>query len=100
VRINNLRFDSAELYARTTGAIQRALEQYSSQINLQKKLLYGLDPSAILSRGYSIVRLNGTVIKSAEEYKAGDELMIQLHQGQITIKDSKNEEEQQSRIEF
>jgi len=100
VRINNLRFDSAELYARTTGAIQRALEQYSSQINLQKKLLYGLDPSAILSRGYSIVRLNGAVIKSAEEYKSGDELMIQLHQGQITIKDSKNEEKQQSRIEF
>ncbi len=100
VRINNLRFDSAELYARTTGAIQRTLEQYSSQIKLQKKLLYGLDPSAILSRGYSIVRLNGAVIKSAEEYRTGDELMIQLHQGQITIKDSKNEEEQHSRIEF
>lgn len=103
VRINILRFDSAELYTRTAGAIQRALEQYSAQIKLQKKLLHGLDPSAILSRGYSIVRLNGFVIKSAEEYREGDELMIQLHQGQITIKDSnnsKNEEKQQSRIEF
>jgi exonuclease VII large subunit len=70
---------------------------------LQRKLLKSLDPSAILSRGYSITRVNGKVIKSSDEYISGAELMIQLHKGQINIKADAGEKDakrQQTELKF
>lgn len=43
-----------------------------------------LSPAATLSRGYAVVqRSDGTVVRSADEVVAGDDLLVRLAQGQI-----------------
>ncbi len=104
MRINNMRHDSAELYMDAANSIGRIIESYNQKLLLQKKLLASLDPSAILSRGYSIVRVDGRIIKSSEEYKPGNSIVIQLQKGQISIKEATegeyNDIEQQTEIGF
>jgi exodeoxyribonuclease VII large subunit len=85
-RINNMRHSATDSHTRSINSIDRHMQAVLSAIQLQRKLLKSLDPSAILSRGYSITRVNGKVIKSSNEYISGAELMIQLHKGQINIK--------------
>jgi exodeoxyribonuclease VII large subunit len=50
--------------------------------NLQR-LLRGFDPTAILNRGYAIVRHDEQILRSSSGVTPGDSLMIQLAQGQI-----------------
>ena len=102
IRINNLRYESAELFTRTSVAIERQMNDYSQQLNMQSKLLRSLDPSAILSRGYSITRVNGRIIKTANDYKPGDSVVVQLHQGQIEFSNNGEEyvKDQQTELGF
>ena len=102
IRVNNLRYESAELFTRTSVAIERQLNGYSQQLNMQSKLLRSLDPSAILSRGYSITRVNGRIIKTADDYKLGDSVVVQLHQGQIKFSNNgeENAKDQQTELGF
>ncbi len=102
-RINNMRHTAADSYMRSINSIDRHMQAVLSAIQLQRKLLKSLDPSAILSRGYSITRVNGKVIKSSDEYISGAELMIQLHKGQINIKADAGEKDakrQQTELRF
>jgi len=102
-RINNMRHTAADSYMRSINSIDRHMQAVLSAIQLQRKLLKSLDPSAILSRGYSITRVNGKVIKSSDEYITGAELMIQLHKGQINIKADAGEKDakrQQTELRF
>lgn len=102
-RINNMRHTAADSYMRSINSIDRHMQSVLSAIQLQRKLLKSLDPSAILSRGYSITRVNGKVIKSSDEYISGAELMIQLHKGQINIKADAGEKDakrQQTELRF
>ena len=53
---------------------------------LQEKLAI-LDPQAVLKRGYAVVRKeNGAITRAATELVPGQELSIQLGQGQIEVK--------------
>ncbi|GDX62616.1 exodeoxyribonuclease 7 large subunit [Candidatus Saccharibacteria bacterium] len=102
-RINNMRHTAADSHTRSINSIDRHMQAVLSVIQLQRKLLKSLDPSAILSRGYSITRVNGKVIKSSDEYISGAELMIQLHKGQINIKADAGEKDakrQQTELRF
>ena len=102
-RVNNMRQASVDYYMRSINSLDRHMQAVSSTLQLQTKLLNSLDPSAILSRGYSITRVNGKVIKSSDEYIPGAELMIQLHKGQINIKADTGEKDakrQQSELKF
>ena len=102
-RINNMRHTAADSHTRSINSIDRHMQAVLSVIQLQRKLLKSLDPSAILSRGYSITRVNGKVIKSPDEYISGAELMIQLHKGQINIKADAGEKDakrQQTELRF
>lgn len=102
-RINNMRHTAADSHTRSINSIDRHMQAVLSVIQLQRKLLKSLDPSAILSRGYSITRVNGKVIKSSDEYISGAELMIQLHKGQINIKADAGEKDakrQQTELKF
>lgn len=102
-RINNMRHSATDSHMRSINSIDRHMQAVLSAIQLQRKLLKSLDPSAILSRGYSITRVNEKVIKSSDEYISGAELMIQLHKGQINIKADAGEKDakrQQTELKF
>jgi exonuclease VII large subunit len=40
-----------------------------------------MDPRAVLSRGYSIVRKDGMILSSAKSLKKGDLLRIEFYEG-------------------
>ncbi|MSR89678.1 exodeoxyribonuclease VII large subunit [Patescibacteria group bacterium] len=86
IRLNNLRYNLAEAFTRSCCAIEILVHSSVSQLESSKKLLESLDPRAILSRGYSITRINGKVIKSPSQYSSGDTIVIQLQQGKISLK--------------
>lgn len=62
-----------------------ALERMRSRLQMDLGRLSGLNPAAILARGYSIVRLqsSGSVVRRSPDVRAGDRLQIEMQQGSI-----------------
>ncbi|MDD2208811.1 MAG: exodeoxyribonuclease VII large subunit [Bacilli bacterium] len=54
--------------------------------NLMLNKLELLNPISILSKGYSVVKLDDKIIKDVDNIKIGDNLNIKLHQGEIKAK--------------
>ena len=54
--------------------------------NLMLNKLELLNPISILSKGYSVVKLDDKIIKNIDNIKIGDNLNIKLHQGEIKAK--------------
>ena len=103
IRFNNLRYNLADVFSRSCTAIDVALNNSVVRLESNKKLLSTLDPRAILARGYSITRINGKVIKSSDQYSSGDTIVIQLHQGKISLKPTDKgdtNDKQQTAISF
>jgi exodeoxyribonuclease VII large subunit len=71
----------------TRNAIEHVLEllieDQKRDFSQRKAFLQALNPQAILSRGYAIVRSSGKVIRSAKQAKSQDTLRIQLRDGEI-----------------
>ncbi len=88
-RISNLRYELGLRVAQSSSAVEQLLKTSNYQLDSYRKLLGSLDPRAILARGYSIARVNGRVIRSARDYKMGDNIVLQLHQGQIIMSGNK-----------
>ncbi|MEK7105718.1 MAG: exodeoxyribonuclease VII large subunit [Patescibacteria group bacterium] len=70
--------------------IQRLLLQTNSwilsirqRIDSEERLLRNVDPTRILSRGYSIVKSGTKVIKDAKTLAAGDEITVQFARGTV-----------------
>ncbi|NJO43981.1 MAG: exodeoxyribonuclease VII large subunit [Cyanobacteria bacterium CRU_2_1] len=62
------------------------LQQASQQCQLLQQKLVTLDPEAVLRRGYALVRHpNGSVARSTADLMVGQELMVQLAQGQMKV---------------
>ena len=56
-------------------------------LELLREKLASLDPKAVLQRGYAVVRgENGAIVRSAAELAVGDDLLIQLAQGEVKVK--------------
>jgi len=55
-------------------------QQYLSKL---MGLLGSFNPLAVVERGYSIVTIDGKIVKKASEVKAGDEVGIQLASGKL-----------------
>ena len=103
IRFNNLRYNLADVFSRSCTAIDVAMNNSVVRLDSNKKLLSTLDPRAILARGYSITRINGKVIKSSDQYSSGDTIVIQLHQGKISLKPTDKgdtNDKQQTAISF
>ena len=64
----------------------KTIEKYKESnfifLNLVSKL-DSLSPLKTLTRGYSIVQKNNKIIKSKENLKQGDEIIIRLVDGQV-----------------
>ncbi|WP_414545839.1 exodeoxyribonuclease VII large subunit [Nostoc sp. CCY0012] len=62
-------------------------QQAQQRLELLREKLASLDPKAVLQRGYAVVRReNGAIARSASELAMGDDLLIQLGQGEVTVK--------------
>ncbi|MBD2058593.1 exodeoxyribonuclease VII large subunit [Oculatella sp. FACHB-28] len=63
------------------------LQQANQHCQLLRQKLITLDPKAVLRRGYAVVReTNGSVVRSSAELTPGQDLTVQLAQGQIEVK--------------
>jgi exodeoxyribonuclease VII large subunit len=68
-------------------ATTRRSQQASQHLEMLKQKLATLDPKAVLQRGYAVVRQeNGAIARSIAELAIGDELLIQLGQGEAKVK--------------
>ncbi len=66
--------------------IEELVRRASQQVAAQARTLASLDPRAILSRGYSIATVDGKSVKSAAQITADSLVMLQLHQGNVTVR--------------
>jgi exodeoxyribonuclease VII large subunit len=72
-----------------TGALHRntsfALERMRTRLGSGLARLSGLNPAAVLARGYSIARAypSGTVVRNAAEVRGGDRLRLEMHKGSV-----------------
>ncbi|MFH7025546.1 MAG: exodeoxyribonuclease VII large subunit [Heteroscytonema crispum UTEX LB 1556] len=65
----------------------RKLQQQKQHLEMLRQNLGNLDPRAVLQRGYAVVRKeNGIIARSAAELDVGQELSIQLGQGEVRVK--------------
>ncbi|MDX1766209.1 MAG: exodeoxyribonuclease VII large subunit [Candidatus Saccharimonadales bacterium] len=81
---------SRDKFDRLKTDLQQIVETYGlglkmnkTIINSHKQTLMLTNPQNVLSRGYSIARYQGRVLKRAEQVKSGDRVVLQLHQGQV-----------------
>lgn len=77
-RINNLQMNNEH-------AITQHLFANSEKINLLGRVLAGLDPRAVLARGYSIATIDDKAITSASQIKADSRVMLQLYKGRVEL---------------
>ncbi|NEO62369.1 MAG: exodeoxyribonuclease VII large subunit, partial [Moorea sp. SIO4G2] len=65
----------------------KRLSQGIQHCQLLKEKLNSLDPQKVLKRGYALVRsADGTIASSTENFASGEELQIQLGEGQVNVK--------------
>lgn len=93
-RVAGLRQNYGELIRRNETAINMRVEALGSQLSHLHKLLVGLDPRAILARGYSIARVGNRVIKSGNDISSNDVVVLQLHEGTVDLQRRKNNSRQ------
>ncbi len=61
--------------------------QAKQHLELLRQKLATLDPKAVLQRGYAVVRQeNGAIARNAAELEVGQDLSIQLGQGEVKVK--------------
>ncbi|BAY32331.1 exodeoxyribonuclease VII large subunit [Nostoc carneum NIES-2107] len=66
---------------------KRRSQQASQHLEMLRQKLVTLDPKAVLQRGYAVVRQeNGAIARTAADLAVGDELLIQLGQGEVKVK--------------
>jgi exodeoxyribonuclease VII large subunit len=63
--------------------VSRICSSKLERLTFMKQTLKQLNPDTVLKRGYSIARKNGTIIYKKTDVTIGDELTIQLSDGEI-----------------
>ncbi len=62
------------------------LQQATQHTQLLQQKLNTLDPQAVLKRGYAVVRsANGNIVRSTATLALGQDLLVQLAEGQATV---------------
>lgn len=81
VRTNGQRITHLEQVLLTT--TNQLIQQTSTHYAGLARMLRGISPHSILRQGYAIARSKGKVVKSAQDVKTGDELVLQLAKDQL-----------------
>lgn len=63
---------------------ERVAMNSRQQLGLKQQLLKAFDPQAALQRGYALVRLDGSLVHSGKQVKAGQELDVHLSDASVT----------------
>ncbi|MDX2097139.1 MAG: exodeoxyribonuclease VII large subunit [Leptolyngbyaceae cyanobacterium bins.59] len=72
---------------RLTERVTAQLQQAIAHCQFMQQKLATLDPQAVLRRGYAVVRQeNGAIVRSAAEVTPGNDLIVQLNQGQVQVR--------------
>lgn len=75
------------LRERLLRAIQTRLNKETERCRYLGEKLNALDPQAVLKRGYAVVQLeDGTIVRSVDSVKVGEELTILLEKGRLRVK--------------
>ena len=69
------------LYMRIPMLLERKLTGEQHRLQLLEEKLKGLDPTLLLSRGYSITLHNGKAVKDASQLQPGDEVETRVAKG-------------------
>lgn len=68
-------------------ATSRQLQEAKLHLELLREKLVSLDPKAVLQRGYAVVRReNGVIVRDAGELSVGEELLVQLGEGEVIVR--------------
>lgn len=77
-----LKWQQQRLEQATRGRSHRAIQQ----VQLLRQKLETLDPKAVLKRGYAVVRQEqGAIARSSTDLSPGQNLLVQLSQGQVKV---------------
>jgi exodeoxyribonuclease VII large subunit len=93
MQLNNYRQQLDMLANQATQTLQHQLSLKREQLNTLTARLATLNPKSTLTRGYAIVQKNQTVISQISQVSPGDELTIQISDGEIgaTVRDKDTE---------
>lgn len=70
-------------------SIRGKLAKSEQALNLAINTINGVNPLAVLSRGYSVATKNGKAIKTAGELSVGDVIDVKLNEGEVTAEVTK-----------
>jgi exodeoxyribonuclease VII large subunit len=73
------------LQERLIQSTKRRFQTATQHLNLLNEKLITLDPKAVLQRGYAIVRAENQIVRSCSKVSIGDNLTLELGQGQIGV---------------
>ena len=71
------------LYLRIPMLLERKLTGEQHRLQLLEEILKGLDPTLLLSRGYSITLHNGKAVTDASQLQPGDEIETRVAKGTL-----------------
>lgn len=69
------------LYAKLNNVIEDRLKDTNQMVAIYVQKLIGLNPLAILTRGYATVSYNDTIVKDSRDLKVGEQVFVRLSQG-------------------
>jgi exodeoxyribonuclease VII large subunit len=82
LRLDRQLLTEQEKLQATTGRLQQARQR----VDFLRSKLVSLDPKAVLQRGYAVVRNEaGVIVRDAGELKVGEELLVQLGEGEVRV---------------
>ncbi len=76
----------SDLRHRLLQATSWRLQKETQHCQMLRQKLATLDPKAVLQRGYAVVRKDGAIASSTNQLQIGEELNIQLEQGEVKVK--------------
>ncbi|AFZ12597.1 Exodeoxyribonuclease VII large subunit [Crinalium epipsammum PCC 9333] len=76
----------SDLRHRLLQATSWRLQRETQHCQMLRQKLATLDPKAVLQRGYAVVRKDGAIARSTNQLQIGEELNIQLEQGEVKVK--------------
>ncbi len=93
-RVANGRHRLERLDARLRNEIRHALARSRHRLGETVGRLGSLSPLAVLGRGYSLTRtVEGRIVRSARQVKAGDDVRVLLHEGTLDCRVSAAKEQ-------
>lgn len=76
--VDTFRFDLQKTSHELGSTIESLLNTEVESLELKKRLLEALSPERVLERGYAIVRVDNTFVKSAKQLKPGNNVIIRF----------------------